>query len=176
MQAIPGRSVLPQGHSTMPPADEATDMDIIALVVENDPDVLFATAQKIEAWGASALCAASTDAALELVRDIGMAPDIILADYQLDGEDTGIRAIQSVREATGLKVPAIMITADRSDDLLRAGAEIGFAVLTKPVQVSRLRPLIDWKIRWQSPEPSTQPGPPAQTPEIASPTPDKSRP
>ncbi|MHA6345986.1 PAS domain-containing hybrid sensor histidine kinase/response regulator [Roseivivax sp. CAU 1761] len=153
MATVPGRrSPAPGRAQAVPQPDEGTEMDIIALVVENDPDVLFATAQKIEAWGASALCAASTEEALGLVRDIGMAPDIILADYQLDGDDTGVAAIRAVRDATGRKVPAIMITADRSDDLLRTGAEIGFAVLTKPVQVARLRPLIDWKIRWQTPE------------------------
>ncbi|EPX76123.1 PAS domain-containing hybrid sensor histidine kinase/response regulator [Salipiger mucosus] len=126
--------------------------DHIVLVIENDPDVLYATTQKLETWGASVLPAASTAEALGFVRDMGLPPDIILADYQLDDGDTGDRAIAAIREATGVKVPAIMITADRRDVVLRRGAELGFSVLTKPVQLSRLRPLIDWKIRWQAPD------------------------
>ena len=128
------------------------EMDHIVLLIENDPDVLYAFTGKLEQWGASVLAARSVDEALGHVRDMGMAPDIILADYQLDGGDTGDRAIAAVRALTGVRVPAIMITADRSNALLKKGAAEGFSVLTKPVQLSRLRPLIDWKVRWQAPE------------------------
>ncbi|MEO3416460.1 PAS-domain containing protein [Roseovarius sp. CAU 1744] len=124
-----------------------TELDLIVLVIENEPDVLFATVQKLESWGASVLGTRSTPEALAAVRDLGMAPDIILADYQLDGADTGIESIRQVRRETGTHVPAIMITADRRVALVRAGAEEDFTVLTKPVQLSRLRPLIDWKTR-----------------------------
>ena len=124
-----------------------TDMDLIALVVENEPEVLFAMVQRLESWGAGVLGARSTEEALGAVRELGMAPDIILADYQLDGSDTGIEAIRAIRDETGIHVPAIMITADRGDTLARAGRKDDFTVLTKPVQLSRLRPLIDWKTR-----------------------------
>lgn len=123
------------------------DMDLIVLIVENNPDVLFATTRKIESWGGSVLTAASTHEALEQVREIGMAPDIILADYQLDGDDNGIKTIQAVRQETGTEVPAIMITASREETLTEDSQRHNFTVLTKPVKLSRLRPLIDWKTR-----------------------------
>lgn len=131
---------------------EDYEMSHIVLLIENDPDVLFAFTGKLEQWGASVLAAGSTAEALRHVRDMGMPPDIILADYQLDDGDTGDRAIAAVRALSGVRVPAIMITADRSNELLKTGAREGFSVLTKPVQLSRLRPLIEWKIRWQAPE------------------------
>ncbi|NVK59391.1 MAG: response regulator, partial [Rhodobacteraceae bacterium] len=100
----------------------------------------------------SVLAARSLDEALGHVRDMGMAPDIILADYQLDNGETGDRAIRALRDETGVRIPAIMITANRGNALLKKGATEGFSVLTKPVQLSRLRPLMEWKIRWQAPE------------------------
>ncbi len=124
-----------------------SELDLIVLVIENEPDVLFATVQKLESWGASVLGTRSTREALDAVRDLGMAPDIILADFQLDGSDTGIASIRAVRQETRIHVPAIMITADRRSALVQIGAEEDFTVLTKPVQLSRLRPLIDWKTR-----------------------------
>ncbi len=127
-------------------------MDLIALVVENDPDVLFATTRKLESWGASVLGARSTREAMSLVRDIGVAPDIILADYQLDGEDTGVATIRSVRAQTGTHVPAIMITAERGVPLARMAAEDDFSVLTKPVDLSRLRRMICARTRVGPPE------------------------
>jgi two-component system, sensor histidine kinase len=151
METVAGRVVDEQeGCNVATPAE--CEMDHIVLVIENDPDVLFALTGKLEQWGASVLAARSLDEALGYVRDMGMAPDIILADYQLDNGETGDRAIRALRDETGVRIPAIMITANRGNALLKKGATEGFSVLTKPVQLSRLRPLMEWKIRWQAPE------------------------
>lgn len=123
------------------------DMDLIVTVVENDPDVLLATSQRLEGWGASVLSAASTEEAVEHVRSIGIPPDILIVDYQLDGDDNGIKTIQTLRDMTRTHIPAIMITATRSGDLAQSASKDDFTVLTKPVQLARLRPLIDWKTR-----------------------------
>ncbi|MAU47962.1 MAG: hybrid sensor histidine kinase/response regulator [Yangia sp.] len=151
MERVAGRVVDEQeGCNVATPAE--CEMDHIVLVIENDRDVLFALTGKLEQWGASVLAARSLDEALGHVRDMGMAPDIILADYQLDDGETGDRAIRALRDETGVRIPAIMITANRGNALLKKGATEGFSVLTKPVQLSRLRPLMEWKIRWQAPE------------------------
>ncbi|EEX12599.1 histidine kinase [Citreicella sp. SE45] len=151
MERVAGRVVDEQeGCNVATPAE--CEMDHIVLVIENDPDVLFALTGKLEQWGASVLAARSLDEALGHVRDMGMAPDIILADYQLDNGETGDQAIRALRDETGVRIPAIMITANRGNALLKKGATEGFSVLTKPVQLSRLRPLMEWKIRWQAPE------------------------
>ena len=117
------------------------------MLIENDPGVSFAMTQKLESWGASVLAAGSTSQALEMVSELGMAPDIILADYQLDGDDNGIISIKALRQALGQDVPGIMITANHEERIKEAGILDGFSVLTKPVQLSRLRSLMDWKTR-----------------------------
>ncbi len=131
------------GDETAPPGG----LDLIVFVVENDPDVLHAMTEKLDAWGASALGTSSTDGALALMEEIGTAPDVIIADFRLDGDDTGVAAIRALRAASGTDIPAIIVTADHSGELNQLGAEIGFSVLTKPVQLARLRALIDWKTR-----------------------------
>ncbi|MCT4576500.1 PAS-domain containing protein [Donghicola sp.] len=127
--------------------NESSTMDLIVLVVEDDPAVLFAMIKKLEQWGASVLGASSTEEALGHVRDMGIPPDIMLADYQLGKTDTGINAINAVRTLTSMHVPAVMITADRGDHLLKMGAEHRIPVLTKPVRLRKLRPLIEWLTR-----------------------------
>lgn len=124
-------------------------LEHIVQVIENDPVVLNAMTKWLEQWGASVLPASSTREAVEQVNDMGMAPDIILADYQLNGVDTGVIAITRVREMTGVHVPAILITANRSESVWQAGAQHDVSVMTKPAELTRLRALIDWKIRWQ---------------------------
>ncbi|WP_298919161.1 PAS-domain containing protein [uncultured Roseobacter sp.] len=127
---------------------EDVPLNYIVMVIENDPDVLYGTVQWLENWGASVLAAAGVAEAMSMLDDLGMAPDIILADYQLDDGETGVEGIRAVREATGVTVPAIVITADRSVALRREGLPKDVSVLSKPVKLSRLRPLIDWKVRW----------------------------
>lgn len=132
-----------------------SDMDLIIAVVEDDPNVLLATTQKLEQWGASVLAAASTAEALEMVDSIGIAPDVLIVDYQLEGDDDGVTAISALRARTGVHIPAIMITATRSDALHQISRVRDFTILTKPVQLNRLRPLIEWKTRAPIPDKSS---------------------
>ncbi|MHA7971704.1 hybrid sensor histidine kinase/response regulator [Rhizobium sp. CAU 1783] len=132
------------------PAVEAMpegNLDLIVLIVENDADELHAMTQKLESWGASVLAAASTAEAVALMQEIGTPPDILLADYQLDEDDNGIETIRTLRALAGVEIPAVIISANRQREFLRLGNEMSFAVLTKPVQLVRLRALIDWKTR-----------------------------
>ena len=122
-------------------------LDRIVLIIENDDDVQFALTTLLEQWGASVLAAGSTEDALGLVADMGIPPDIILADYQLDGDDRGTQAIAELRATTGTQIPAVLITANGSRELRLAGTRDDFAVLTKPVDIERLKPMIDWKAR-----------------------------
>lgn len=129
------------------PAPEAAGaMDVIALVIEDDDSMREALTARLDAWGASVLSAASSAEAVEQARSIGVAPDIILADYQLGEGDDGLAAIHAVRAAMG-DAPAIMLTADRSEALKTLALNHDFTLVAKPVQSSRLRPLIDWKTR-----------------------------
>ena len=93
------------------------------------------------------LPAHSREEAATFVRDMGIPPDIILADYQLDDGDTGVKVVSHIREITDAHVPAILITADRGDHVRRDALQNDVSVLTKPLRLSRLRPMIMWKIR-----------------------------
>lgn len=136
-------------RAAVPEAAPRGELDLIVMIIENDESVLHATTQKLDSWGASALATSSTEGALELMSGVDVVPDIILADYQLDGDDNGVKSIRALREAAGREIPAIVITANRSKALVRLGESMAFSVLTKPVRLARLRALIDWKTRHQ---------------------------
>jgi signal transduction histidine kinase len=124
-----------------------TPFDHTVLVIENDAEVLFATRQRLSRWGARVLGVPSTQGAHRILHQAGLVPDIVLADYHLDGDDTGLAAVAALRDATGHHLPAILITADRSENLRRMAAREDVSVISKPVKLSRLRPLIDWAIQ-----------------------------
>ncbi|MDK1494066.1 PAS-domain containing protein [Sinorhizobium sp. 7-81] len=143
--AAPGRASACENPMIEPMLDGS--LDLIVMIVENDADELHAMTQILESWGASVLAAGSTADAAALMQEIGTAPDILLADYQLDDGDNGVETIRTLRALAGVEIPAVIVSANRQRELLRLGNEMSFAVLAKPVQLVRLRALIDWKTR-----------------------------
>ncbi len=127
------------------PQSGALLTDHIVMLIENDDDVLFGATQWLEQWGADVLAVRSTAEAEAAVRDMGIPPDIILADYQLSGSDTGVAAIARIRAITRDDVPAIIITANRADSLGDAGIQGDVPVMSKPVDLGQLRSMIAWK-------------------------------
>src|SRR5690606_25256538 len=89
------------------------------ICIDNDERILEGMRMLLEGWGCNVTLATSF---AELARQrFDRAPDIVLADYHLDGED-GLGAIGELRETYGRDLPALLVTADRSTDV-RAAAE-----------------------------------------------------
>ena len=70
------------------------------------------------------------------------APDLILADYNLDDGDTGLAAIRSLRKRADRPLPAIVVTARRDAEIARACAEIGVPLIEKPIRADELQAAI----------------------------------
>ncbi|SET85684.1 hybrid sensor histidine kinase/response regulator [Oceanicella actignis] len=121
------------------PRDELENL--IALVVDNEAEVRAGMLSLLESWGASAVDAAGLDEALRAAEELGVAPDVILADYHLDAGADGLDVIRALRARFG-PIPAALITADRSDALVRRANAAQVDVLNKPVPPGRLRALL----------------------------------
>lgn len=127
---------------------DSDPLNHLVLVLENDARVLDSMVLWLEDCGASVLPASTVHEALRHIEDIGMPPDIVLADYHLDGPETGLDAIAMIREASNAQVPAILITANVDDRLGPGASDKGISVMAKPAKLARLRALIHWKIQW----------------------------
>jgi signal transduction histidine kinase len=111
------------------------------LCIENEPDVLNALCVLLEGWGCTVIAAESgAEARLRLRAAAGM-PDIILADYHLDGS-TGLEAVAALRAGLHVEAPVIVITADHSAEVQRAVRARGYALLRKPLKAAALRALM----------------------------------
>lgn len=111
------------------------------LVVENDPTMRRAFVFLLAGWGMEVEAADSIEAAREIAADI--APEVLLTDYRLDGDETGIQTIIALNSDLGRPLPALIISAESLDSIraeagqLPDGAVID--VLEKPVIEARLR-------------------------------------
>lgn len=109
------------------------------LVVDNDPAALAATAALLARWGLQVMTAASLAEALVAVPQ---APDLAIMDYRLDDEERGDAAFAALCEGWGTRCPAILLTAEASEETEAAAARMGANRLLKPAPPAALRALI----------------------------------
>ncbi len=112
--------------------------DRIALVIEPDDALRQALATLLDGWGLSVLDVATGEEALALIDEIGIAPDLVLAEQALGSGQTGLDTLQKLRAIHG-PVPARLVTSDMTPALRRAAAAAGIALMPKPLDARALR-------------------------------------
>lgn len=110
------------------------------LVLDNELSILESMAALLGQWGCEVLTATDQAAALEALQ--GRAPELILADFHLDHGVTGCQVVRRLREHFQQPLPAVIITADRSDQCRRALQQLGAPLLNKPVKPGKLRAVL----------------------------------
>jgi CheY-like chemotaxis protein len=96
----------------------------------------------LERWQCLVRAATSTDDALSLLGDTDWVPDIVIADQHLDGGDLGTATIAEVRDYLGRAVPALIVTADSSEAVVKAARAAGIELMRKPLKPAQLRALL----------------------------------
>ena len=109
---------------------------IRALCVDNDPRILDGMRRVLEGWS----CSVQTITGSAQLPGVER-PDIVLADYHLDGE-TGLDLISAARRIHGAELAAVLVTADRSAEGRAASAALDAPVLNKPVKPAALRTIM----------------------------------
>lgn len=112
------------------------------LMVENDLNVLDGMRTLLERWQCSVRIAATTQDAVAQLGDTDWVPDIVIADQHLDDGDLGSITVRETRAYVGRDIPALIVTADPSDAIVKATAEDGIELMHKPVKPAQLRALL----------------------------------
>lgn len=110
------------------------------LILDNELSILHSMAALLGQWGCEVLTAIDLEAALAVLG--GSPPEVILADYHLDQGVTGWDAVTALRQHFAQAIPAVMVTADRSDQCRRQLQGFGVPVLNKPVKAGKLRSVL----------------------------------
>ena len=113
------------------------------LVIEDESMVLLGYRMLFESWGYRVLAARSGEDAMDQLADYPLAPDAIVADFRLTGDETGVQAVRKVEARYGEAIPAILITGDTAADRLREAISSGLPVLHKPVNGRKLKSLLE---------------------------------
>lgn len=112
---------------------------IEVLVVDDEEGARLGMKTLLEELGYGVSVQASTEAALQLAES--HRPSIVLADFQLRGDDNGLKTIRALRQLWP-ELPALMISASTEPERLQEARDAGVAMLHKPVAAQALRDAI----------------------------------
>ncbi|TVT56662.1 MAG: response regulator [Sedimenticola thiotaurini] len=131
------------GSSKIQPALPINSLEgACILVLDNDDNILISMEVLLKQWGCVVYLARDQYEAIELCKAESLRPDVILADYQLDDNQTGTDAVLAMRKCAGEEIPAVIITADYSDEGSQLFKTLGLPMLNKPLKPAKLRALL----------------------------------
>lgn len=112
------------------------------LVIDDDETVREGMLHLLRDWGCECEAAETIEEALVLAKL--QRPDVVISDYRLREQRTGIEAIAAMRDLLGESLPALLITGDTAPERLREAQASGIPLLHKPVSPGKLyRKLIE---------------------------------
>ena len=111
------------------------------LCIDNDVHILEGMAALLGNWQCQVTLAEDLEHAVDQLN--GEAPDIMLADYQLDEGRNGLDAMDAIRKQFDADLPGILITGYMGQEVRTDARERGYQVLYKPVKPAALRALVN---------------------------------
>lgn len=116
------------------------------LVLDDDPAVLEAMAGLLESWGCVIIMATSLEEAQAKLQAGEQPPELLIIDYRLRGEVSGLEAVTILHRQMSRYVPALIITADTAPECLREAQASGYPLLHKPVQPAKLHSAVHFLV------------------------------
>lgn len=104
-------------------------------LIEDDHNVLLATATLLQKWGCQVETFVSIPDAVNLF-------DLVITDFDLGTDASGADCIAHVRQLSGREIPAIIMTGHDVRRVQEAVNDDGIPVLPKPVHPAELRSLL----------------------------------
>lgn len=125
------------------PVQAVSDLSHVnVLCVDNEPDILIGMEQLLARWGCDVRCATDIVESMKAIDDTWI-PDVILSDYRLDNGRTGLEVLQQCRLRLGDSFIGVIISADRTPDMLDGIDSNGFSFIPKPVKPLKLRAILN---------------------------------
>jgi len=133
------------------PARAARDLvrGAFVVLIDDDPLALDAFGTTLTDLGCRVLKAGSGVEAIHALAQAEFAPQIVVSDYRLAGDENGLAAIEMVvanqRALYGeaFPLPALVVSGDTSPEELERVARAGYPMLHKPVGARRLHQALD---------------------------------
>lgn len=108
-------------------------------VLDNDAAICAGMRTLLEGWGCRVVTALSEQDLARQVDDYRAEADLLIADYHLDHDQNGMDAVARINACRTSPIPAMMITANYSNELKQQIRERGHTLMHKPVRPMKLK-------------------------------------
>jgi signal transduction histidine kinase len=116
------------------------------LIIEDELSIREALKELLQQWQCEVIITESEEDACKTLEDTAFIPDMIIADYRLRNNKTGVEAANKVRAVLSQhELPTIIISGDTEPARLKEVALSGYELLHKPVKPAQLRMLMQRK-------------------------------
>ncbi|WP_256358983.1 hybrid sensor histidine kinase/response regulator NahK/ErcS' [Pseudomonas sp. PDM27] len=108
-------------------------------VLDNDATICAGMRTLLEGWGCRVVTALSEEDLARQVDNFNAEADLLIADYHLDNDRNGVDAVARINARRASPLPAMMITANYSNELKQQIRELGHTLMHKPVRPMKLK-------------------------------------
>ncbi|WP_375738615.1 hybrid sensor histidine kinase/response regulator NahK/ErcS' [Pseudomonas boanensis] len=108
-------------------------------VLDNDAAICAGMRTLLEGWGCRVTTALSEEDLARQVDSFHAEADLLIADYHLDNGCNGVDAVATINARRSAPLPALMITANYSNELKQQMRELGHTLMHKPVRPMKLK-------------------------------------
>lgn len=115
---VPLATAAAPGNEQAPMTESKTRLlEVRVLVIDDDEAVRASMLHLLGDWGRQCDAVESIEEALTLAR--AHRPDLIISDYRLREQRTGVEAIAALRELLGSTLPGLLVSGDTAPERLR---------------------------------------------------------
>ena len=120
----------------------ASIKDLKVLLIDDEEPILDAMTIMLRDWSCDPKAFLTLKSAEDYLDNNNYKPDVIISDYRLKEEVTGLDAIRSIWARLGEEVPALIISGDTDPDLLESINQQDFYMLHKPLKAAQLKKVL----------------------------------
>jgi two-component system, sensor histidine kinase len=107
-------------------------------LIDDDGAIRDALSDLLQRWGCNVTSAGSEAALLDALPENSRL-DLLICDYRLGGDQSGLKVIEHIRQALRAEVPALLVTGDTAHAPLKEARASGVELLHKPLAPAKLR-------------------------------------
>ena len=127
----------------------SNNLDAIdVIVIDDNESIRFSLSTILSNWGCRVSTFESADEACEAIKQQpSWKPNLLISDYRLRNNMTGIEAIDSIKQTLNYPISAMVITGDTAAEEILKIEQSGLIVLHKPIKPAKLRLMISKKMK-----------------------------
>jgi CheY-like chemotaxis protein len=111
----------------------------VVVIIENNVDTIEAVSQLLRSWGATVY---AFNKIADALTHCTTCPDLLFLDYHLDNGATGPEASAALRNQWQVSIPAVLSSADRTEEVRKQSIDAHLHYLPKPIKPAALKRFI----------------------------------